>query len=322
MLFPPGPDSQNGNGHHAPAAAAKQEKEADWKFGHVLTVPNWSFGRSNMLLRQIRDLLEDSQVTIHYCAADVDHNRTVTAFSGPWEEVESTLLAVSDLVLPAIDLNRHVGCHPRIGGLDVCPFIPLWPWKGLKEEREDLEHKVASFAEKLANTFELPVFLYEDSARGKEKTLPKLRKGGFGGLLDRELEPDFGPNTAHKYLGASVVGLRPFLLAVNLNLAEPDTRVAETLAERIRVRRRDDPQFAGIRSLGFRLNSANCSQLSMNFTKPDQTSVDPVIRWATETADRAGVKAIGTELIGVIREKDLAGAETLQPKPEQVVLAP
>ncbi len=322
MLSPHGPDSHNSSPGQSADPDAKLVEKAAWKFGQVLTVPNWSFGRSNILLRQIRDLLDEANVTLHYCAADVDHNRTVTAFSGQWEDVESTLLALSHLVLPAIDLNRHVGCHPRIGGLDVCPFVPLWPWKRLKEEREDLENKVAAFASRLAEEFELPIFLYEDSARGKEKSLPQLRKGGFGGLLDRELEPDFGPPAAHKFLGASVVGLRPFLLAVNLNLAEPDTRVAETLAERIRVRRKDDPQFKGVRSLGFRLNSAECSQLSMNFTKPDITQVDPVIRWATETAERAGVKSIGTELIGVIREKDLAGAETLEPKPEQVVLAP
>mgnify|MGYP002863413777 FL=1 len=119
-----------------------------------------------------------------------------------------------------------------------------------------------------------------------------------------------------------MVGLRQFLLAVNLNLTEPDTRVATTLSDRIWVRRRDDPQFAGIRCLPFRLNSQGMSQLSMNFTKPDLTQVDPVIRWASEAADRAGVKAVSTELIGVIRPQDLPGATTLEPRPEQIVVAP
>lgn len=322
MLFPPGSESPNGNGHVTSGPLGEKELVPDWQVGHVLTVPNWSFGRSNILLRQVQDLLRESEVTVHFCASDVDHNRTVTAFSGPWDLVRSTLLKASDLILPAIDLNRHVGCHPRIGALDVCPFIPLWPWKQLKEDREDMEAKVQDLARELGETHEMPVFLYEDSARPGAPSLVSLRRGGFGGLLDKELESDFGPRQAHKFLGASVVGLRQFLLAVNLNLSEPDTRVATTLSDRIWVRRKDDPQFAGLRSLPFRLNSQGMSQLSMNFTKPDLTLVDPVIRWASEAADRAGVKAVSTELIGVIRPQDLPGATTLEPRPEQIVVAP
>lgn len=322
MLFPPGPESPNGNGHLPIPSKEPTESAPDWQVGHVLTVPNWSFGRSNILLRQVQDLLSESEVTVHFCASDVDHNRTVTAFSGPWELVRTTLLKAAELILPAIDLNRHVGCHPRIGALDVCPFIPLWPWKQLKEDREDMEAKVQAFCCELAETHDLPVFLYEDSARSGSPSLVSLRKGGFGGLLDKDLDSDFGPRQAHKFLGASVVGLRQFLLAVNLNFSEPDTRVATTLSDRIWVRRKDDPEFAGIRSLPFRLNSQGMSQLSMNFTKPDLTHVDPVIRWASEAADRAGVKAVSTELIGVIRPQDLPGATTLEPRPEQIVAAP
>lgn len=322
MLFHPDPDSVRGNGHASPLHKPVEMRPAEWKPGHVLTVPNWSFGRSNILLRQVTDLLEAEPVTLHFCASDVDHNRTVTAFSGPWESVKGALLKAAELILPAIDLNRHVGCHPRIGALDVCPFIPLWPWRERREESEEMEAKVEALAQEIAEVYELPVFLYEQSAKEGAKSLVSLRKGGFGGLLDHELEPDFGPTSAHRFLGASVIGLRPFLLAVNLNLSEPDTRVAATLSDRIWVRRKDDPEFAGIRSLPFRLNSQGMSQLSMNFTKPDMTQVDPVIRWASDAADRAGVKAVSTELIGVIRPQDLSGAMTLEPRPEQIVVAP
>lgn len=286
----------------------------------LLAAPNWSFGRSNHLLRQVRDLLDARPLEVHFCAADVDHNRTVTAFSGEHDDVEEALFALCELVLPAIDLNRHVGCHPRIGGLDVCPFIP-WsrPESGSLREQV-LSGFVDRCARRLAEEWELPVFLYEHSSPpGTTRRLPAIRNRGFGGLIGQVLEPDYGPDQVHRHLGASVVGWRDFLIALNVNLQQESGALARTLAEKIRIRRKDDPLFAGIRAMGFILSSRAQSQLSMNLTKPDEVQVDKVLQWASDSARRLGVMEAGFELIGVIREADLPGAALLEVRPEQVV---
>ena len=188
----------------------------------VLAVPNWSFGRDNGLLRAMRDLLEEEGAEIHFLKGDVDHNRTVSAFSGSAEQVRAWLTKLAELALPSIDLNRHLGCHPRIGALDVCPFISYDPGE------EGFGDWVRSCGQELSERFELPVFLYEKSASGR--ALPGLRRPGFGVLLAGEIDPDFGPRQAHPRLGATVLGWRSFLIALNVNLRTEDPGPAQTLA--------------------------------------------------------------------------------------------
>ncbi|MCW5937007.1 MAG: hypothetical protein KIT11_06865 [Fimbriimonadaceae bacterium] len=286
----------------------------------VLTVPNWSFGRDRRLLWACREALDSWQVKVHYCESDVDHNRTVTAFSGEQEVVEAVLYDLAHLVLPTIDLNRHVGVHPRIGGLDVCPFTPLEPIGG-EDGRSRFLQWVESVASGLAEKFDLPVFLYEKSEKGRhEADLPGLRKGGFGGLLERELRPDYGPSRAHPLLGATVVGWRDFLIAMNANLKSSEPVAAKTIAASIRrLRSEGDPRFLGVRALGFPLASREASQVSMNVTLPDLTPVDPILEFIETMAGEMTVPPGFDELIGVIREADLPGATRLHPRPEQVV---
>jgi glutamate formiminotransferase len=282
----------------------------------VLAVPNWSFGRDNGLLRQMRDEMELHDVEIHFAKSDLDHNRTVTAFSGEQDAVESCLFSLATLALPAIDLNRHLGCHPRIGGLDVCPFIPY-------EEPDAVEMNswVDGVAARLAEEHEIPIFLYEKSEKGKHtEALPKLRAGGFGGLLAHDLDPDFGPKQAHSRLGATVMGWRDFLVALNLNLQEEHAIVSKNLAAKVRLRRRDgDKMFTGVRALGFQLPSQGISQVSMNLTKPNVTFVDPIIQWLSHAAKVVGVEDLGPELIGVIRARDMEHATVIQPDKAQIV---
>ncbi|MBV6458845.1 MAG: Glutamate formimidoyltransferase [Fimbriimonadaceae bacterium] len=281
----------------------------------VLTVPNWSFGRDNALLRACRDILESSGVVTHFCASDIDHNRTVTAFSGAADEVERVLFTLADVILDRIDLNRHVGVHPRVGALDVCPFVVA--------EADEVD--AIAFADRigaeLAKRYDLPVYLYEKSERGRhESDLPALRKGGFGGLIDRELNPDFGPRRYHPHLGVTVLGVRGFLIALNVNIASVDASLAQALGRTIReMRQIGDHRFLGVRALGFQLASREMSQVSMNLTLPDRTPIDPIVEWiASEVAD-AGESVAGTELIGVIRPRDQEFATTIHPRPEQVI---
>lgn len=284
----------------------------------VLTVPNWSFGRNRVLIREFGDAFPSEGLTLHYLKSDIDHNRTVTAFSGEADLVFAKLHQLAAWAFDRLDLNRHVGVHPRIGALDVCPFVTLPEWN---VPFENLEALVEKFAEELAEKYELPIFLYEKSEHGRhEADLPSLRKGGFGGLAGRELHPDFGPSLAHPRLGVTILGIRDFLIAFNVNLASEEVMTAREMAKEIRALRAEgDERFLGVRALGFPLSSRHQIQVSMNMTLPDLTRVDPLVEWVVKRAARAHVKAVSTELIGVIRQRDMTGARKLKVEPAQIV---
>ncbi|MCE9560411.1 MAG: hypothetical protein K8R88_15865 [Armatimonadetes bacterium] len=300
----------------------------------ILAVPNWSFGRNRALQHQFEELLSaksqvvaepgegttyvSSGLKIHFCQGDVDHNRTVTAFSGESSLVFSTILELASVCLDTIDLTRHVGVHPRIGGLDVCPFVPL---EGTPGDIAELILGVENFAKQLADRYELPVFLYEKSEKGRhESDLPSLRKGGFGGLLDRELRPDYGPICAHPRLGATIVGVRDFLIAMNANFRGEDLTSVKRIAQKIRqMRQEGDPRFLGVRALGLPLASRNEVQVSMNLTLPDLTPIDPILEEVQDLATGFNCPLSEFELIGVIRRRDLEHATMIPFKKEQVI---
>lgn len=282
----------------------------------VLTVPNWSFGRDRGLERRFADILSAHDVTVHFLQGDVDHNRTVSAFSGQEASVFAALADLCGEALARIDLQRHTGVHPRVGALDVCPFLPLdgTPVPGLLFE-------VDAFAKWLAETYDLPVFLYEKSESGRhEADLPALRKGGFAGLFTRELNPDYGPTSGHPHLGATILGVRDFLIAMNANLRTDDLSIARGLARRIRkMREEGDQRFLGVRALGLPLASRGLTQVSMNLTLPDIAFPDPILEWVQGEALSEGAALASTELIGVVRPCDLPVATRLPIRPEQVV---
>ncbi|MBS1717045.1 MAG: hypothetical protein JSS72_04870 [Armatimonadetes bacterium] len=281
--------------------------------------PNWSFGRNRFLAHRFGEILESSGVTVYYCQGDVDHNRTVTAYSGLPDQLEAVTMELAKEAFAAIDLNHHVGVHPRVGALDVCPVVRM-PGDKSPESEAAAQALVSRLGERIAEEFAVPVFLYEHSETGKHPfDLPSLRKGGFGGLVGKILTPDFGPSTANPLLGVSIIGFRDFLIAMNVNLRSPNPGVAKTLASRIRDLRKDEPGFEGVRALGFLLQSRKQSQVSLNLTMPDRTPIDPILEWVRKHAEIAGVAVAANELIGVIREQDLEHATRLPYKPQQVV---
>jgi len=284
----------------------------------ILTVPNWSFGRDAEILGRFEEILRGGNVFLHYLGADVDHNRTVTAFSGTCDAVEETLFQLSQFAFGRLDMRTHVGVHPRIGAMDVCPFIPLEAGIGPLTEAKEFAERVGA---RLADVYGVPVYLYERSERGRhEADLPALRRGGFEALAGRELRPDFGPAMVHPRLGVTVLGVRDFLIAFNVNLDTDDLTVARDLAREIRVYRADgDPRFLGVRALGFPLRSKGLTQVSMNLTLPDVTPVDPIVGWIEAQATELGVDVDSTELIGVIRDRDVLQATELFIRPNQVV---
>ncbi len=285
----------------------------------VLTVPNWSFGRNKPLCRKFAEIFESRQLSLHYFQGDLDHNRTVTAFSGDSQDVSDALFAMCEVAFDTIDLNHHVGVHPRIGALDVCPIV-------LPDDAEDLSAYLGyaeELGEEMARRFDLPIYLYERSERGRhESDLPSLRRAGFGGALGRILRPDFGPIRAHPRLGVTVLGVRNFLVAMNINLGSDDPTVAKKLASEIRsLRSQGDERFLGVRALGFPLHSRGQSQVSLNLTLPNLSPIDPIIEWVRHESVRLNVIPVSTELIGVIRPRDVEHATRLAIRDEQIVPA-
>ncbi len=287
----------------------------------LLTVPNWSFGRNQTLLRRFERTLSRPDIHLHYLQGDVDHNRTVSAFSGEEGPLVEALMELCDFAFETIDLNKHVGVHPRIGALDVCPFLPMPDSESGHSAFLAANAAAERVAATIAGKYQIPVFLYEKSERGRhEADLPALRKGGFGSLLEKTLHPDFGPQFAHPQLGVTVVGVRDFLLAINVNLDDENASIARDLAKSIRdLRQEGDPRFLGVRALGLPLASRRQTQVSMNLTLPDLTPVDPIIEWIINEAAKLSIGAASTELIGVIRERDLPGATRLTVREDQVV---
>lgn len=279
----------------------------------LLCVANWSEGRDMNLLAAMRLALRSRGATVHFDGSDADHNRVVTAFSGSAEEVRETLFSVAAVAFQGIDMRSHEGVHPRIGALDVCPFILL------NGKQEDALQFARGTAERLALDFDLPVFLYECSETGRHSAdLPSLRKGQYEGLLGRQLNPDFGPSAANAKLGATVFGVRDWLLAMNVNLPQDALAKAKSIAREIRVLRdKGDARMSGVRALGLPLRQRGLSQVSMNLTNPDVTSPDEVIRWI-----EGKTEVVQTELIGVIREGDVVKATLLPIQPNQIVTIP
>jgi glutamate formiminotransferase len=288
-------------------------------------VPNWSEGRNQEFLQEMLSVLEDMSPSIqkHYLGGDYDHNRTVSAFSGHPASVRRALFRQIDVAFRFIDLRQHQGVHPRIGALDVCPFVVLAEAEDLKKPSLSEACAVAfsrSVAREIAERYEVPVFLYEKSAReGHPKELPVLRKGGFEGLVGKDLSPDYGPHRVHPRWGAVVVGVRDWLVAVNVLLEEKDAGIAKAIAREIRALREREPIFRGVRALGLPLASRGITQVSLNITQVEATGVDPIIRWVEERAHSLGTRVIGCELVGVIRRSHLPSATLIPVSPEQVV---
>lgn len=285
----------------------------------LLAVPNWSFGREKALLRQFQEVLAHPMVELHYCESDIDHNRTVTAFSGEATVVSDMVFRLAMAAFEVIDLTKHVGTYPRIGALDVCPLVILGSsGPGTLLNAMAVAENLAS---QLAATFELPVFLYEKSERGRhEAELHSLRKGGFGALLETDIHPDFGPSRVHPRLGVTVLGVRDPLLALNVNLGTEDVDVAKTLARQMRQMRIDgDPRMLGVQAMGLSVPSRKQVQVCLALSLPDLTPVDPILDWVYERVTAVGIRLTDTELVGVIRNSDLAGAARLDVRPQQIV---
>lgn len=218
---------------------------------------------------------------------DPDHHRMVVSLLGKGPGLQQAILRLFEIADQEIDLSRHVGVHPRIGAVDVVPFVPLG-----STPMQEAQSLALGCAEQVAQRFQLPVILYEHSARNPaHKNLPDLRRQG---LQERLLEnaPDFGPVQLHPRLGATVMGARRPLVAFNVVLESQDLALAREIAKHLRG-------LKSVRSLGLWLESQKRVQVSLNLTDPDQVDLEEVFTRVSEQAGLRGVEVHSSELIGM-----------------------
>ena len=231
-------------------------------------VPNFSEGRDLAKVRALVDEIAAEGVEVLDWSADADHNRSVVTFIGDPRAVEASALAAARFALEHIDLRQHEGVHPRIGALDVLPFVPL--------AGADMDDAVASAHRvgRLVGELGIPVFYYAMASRPPGRRLAELRRGGFEGMREgfaKGVAADEPPGARgpHPSAGATCVGARNVLLAWNVYVADLDLKSAQAIAAAIRER---GGGFRGLRALGIHLPTQDRVQISMNLEDPNRTS--------------------------------------------------
>jgi glutamate formiminotransferase len=250
-------------------------------------VPNVSEGRDEEVLAALATSCERALLDIH---VDADHNRSVFTLAGDDTAVAVRKLARS--VEDHVQYDADAGVHPRLGALDVVPFVAL---DG--STVEDAVDAARTFAAYAAEALRLPVFLY-DLAHPEQRTLPDTRRDAF-----RTRPPDLGPARPHPRFGAVAVGARPPLVAVNCELEHDDLSLARAIAATVRER---DGGLPGVRALGLHLDSVGRAQVSINLVALERTGVQVACRAVDAHARAAGNAVARVELVGLLPAAELA----------------
>jgi len=229
-------------------------------------------------------------------SADADHGRSVYTLAGFPGRVMTALEAAITVAIERIDLRHQHGQHPRIGAIDVIPFIPLGD-----TTMEQCIDGARRFAAAVADRFELPVYLYGQAAAGPRcRTLAELRRPGFEGLDEAMRQPggapDFGPPRPHPTAGATAIGARRPLIAYNVQISSTDVTIARRIATRIRER---DGGLPAVQALGLYLESQGCAQVSMNVLDHERTPLWRIWESVDHEARKEGVSVLDSELIGL-----------------------
>ena len=240
-------------------------------------------------------------------SSDPDHNRTVLTLAGEEAGLHAALLSLYETALAEIDLTRHEGVHPRVGAVDVVPFVPLGgtPMEAAVAAAERLGAEVA-------RRFGLPVYLYEKAARyprdSGRTALADIRHGGFEGfpakIADSAWAPDFGPARVHPTAGVTVIGARFFLIAFNAVLETQDVAVARAIAKRVRE---SGGGLPAVRAMGVYLASRGRAQVSMNLVDYRRTPPLQALESVKEEAVALGTRVLESEVIGLIPEEAALG---------------
>lgn len=268
-------------------------------------VPNVSEGRRPEVVARIASAAASAPgVRLLDVSSDPDHNRTVLTLAGTADGLHASLLALYEAALAEIDLTRHEGVHPRVGAVDVVPFVPLGD--------TPMEVAVAAaerLAPEVARRFGLPVYLYERAARRPERrALADIRRGGFEGfpakIADPAWTPDYGDPKVHPTAGVTVIGARFFLIAFNAVLGTADVGVARAIARKVRE---SGGGLPAVRALGVYLASRGLAQVSMNLVDYRRTPILAALDRVRREAEALGTRVLETEVIGLVPEEAAIG---------------
>lgn len=264
----------------------------------VECIPNFSEGRNLEVVEKIVDAVRKAHgVKLLNYSSDSDHNRTVVTFIGSVEGVETAILEMAERVYENIDMSKHEGGHPRMGALDVVPFVPI---KDVTvEECIELSKRVGKT---IGEKFNIPVYLYEDSAsKAERQNLAAVRKGQYEGFFEKikdpAWKPDFGPAVMNIKGGCAAVGARVPLVAYNVNLGTDNIDIANSIAKLVR-------NIGGglrfVKAMGVKIEDRNIVQVSMNLVNYEKTSVYRAYEMVKMEAKRYGVPVVGSEIVGLV----------------------
>ena len=261
-------------------------------------VPNFSEGRDKAEVEEIIEQIRmvDEVKLLDY-SLDEDHNRSVVTFIGEPDKVAEAALRACLKAFELIDMRKHSGVHPRLGAVDVVPFVPI---RGLEmEEVVEVAHK---FGKELGKTAAVPIYFYEEAAiRPERQNLPAIRKEEYEGLeakmKDPQWVPDAGPNRFNPKTGATIVGARHPLIAFNININTRDVEIAKKIARTVRF---IDGGFHYVRAMGVPLVEKGICQISMNLLNYHKTPIHRVFEAIRSEISRYGLEIVGSEIVGLI----------------------
>lgn len=271
-------------------------------------VPNLSEGRDQQTIQALANVIETHPgVALLHVDSDADHHRTVITFAGAPASVGEAAFQLTKAAVEQIDLTQHQGVHPRMGALDVLPFVPLD--SATMDDCVRLAHQVG---ERIGQELNLPVYLYESAAtRPERQNLASVRKGQFEHFSEKiqhpDWLPDYGPAELHPTAGAIAVGARPVLIAFNVNLNTDDPAIARKIAKRIRHSGGGLPH---VKALGFPLAQQGKVQVSMNMTDYRITSLFQVFDQIAQMAGQFGITVAESEIVGLAPQQALLDTAT------------
>lgn len=261
-------------------------------------VPNFSEGRDLKIVEQIVDPFRKKDgVKLLDFQTDEDHNRSVVTVVGNPDALKQAVVESMGIAIDLIDMRTHSGQHPRMGAIDVVPFIPV---KNITVDEAITVSKAV--AKQVADAYQLPVFLYEQSAAKPERrNLATVRKGQFEGMAQKikqpDWAPDYGPAEIHPSAGVAAMGARMPLVAYNVNLDTDDIEIANQIARSVRH------ISGGLRyckGIGIELKDRGIVQVSLNMTDYTRTALYRVFELIKIEARRWGVNVVGSEVIGLV----------------------
>ncbi|MGC1119546.1 MAG: glutamate formimidoyltransferase [Candidatus Methanofastidiosia archaeon] len=259
----------------------------------IESIPNFSEGTDTDTAEKILDDFRSSDVKLVDYMFDSDYNRLVVTVIGESEKVKAALLRASDTAIKRIDMRKHRGAHPRMGAVDVVPFVPL---KGITmKECIELSRQ---FGKELSERYNLPVFLYDESASSFERwDIDFLRKGEFEGLKEhlQTVKPDFGPSTPHPTAGATITGAREIMVGLNVNLGTSDLKIAKKIAKALHAK---SGGLTYVKAMACEFGEI--TQIGMSNINFRKTPLYRQLELITVEARRYGIQVVSSEFCGLV----------------------